>query len=131
FDRSTSILVVLELSVPGIRAARRALDVFERLHYTAVPDRVKLIVNRYSRSRALISLDQLAEALQNRAYATVENDYQRVFTSVNSGRPLSLDDPDAPAARDLVALAGKLINREAPEAPTPQRKGFFGRMANR
>jgi len=131
FDRSTSILVVLELSVPGIRAARRALDVFERLHYAAVPDRIKLIVNRFSRSRALISLDQLAEALQARAYATVENDYQRIFTSVNSGRPICLDDPDAPAARDIVALAGKLINREAPEAPAPQRKGLFGRMAHR
>jgi len=131
FDRSTSILVVLELSVPGIRAARRALDVFERLHYTMVPERVKLVVNRYSRSRALISLDQLAEALQTRAYHTVENDYQRIFTSVNSGRPLCLDDPDAPAARDIIALAGKLINREVPEAPPPPRKGFFGRMANR
>jgi pilus assembly protein CpaE len=131
FDRSTSILVVLELSVPGIRAARRAIDVFERLHYTMVPERVKLIVNRYSRSRALISLDQLAEALQSRAYHTVENDYQRIFTSVNSGRPLCLDDPDAPAARDIIALAGKLINREVPEAAPPPRKGFFGRMANR
>jgi len=131
FDRSTSILVVLELSVPGIRAARRALDVFDKLHYTVVPDRVKLIVNRYSRNRALISLDQLAEALQNRAYATIENDYQRIFTSVNSGRPLCLDDPDAPAARDIVALAGKLINKVAPEAPAPTKKGFFGRMANR
>src|SRR6266446_1262717 len=116
FDRSTSILVVLELSVPGIRATRRALDVFERLHYTAVPERVKLIVNRYSRSRGLISLDQLAEALQARPYHTIENDYQRIFTSVNAGRPLTLDDPDAPAARDIVALAGKLINREAPGA---------------
>src|SRR5439155_1043985 len=65
FDRSTSIVIVLELSVPGIRAARRALDVFERLRYTAVPDRVKLVVNRFSRSRALISLDELAEALQS------------------------------------------------------------------
>ncbi|HEY2924582.1 MAG TPA: P-loop NTPase, partial [Candidatus Eisenbacteria bacterium] len=130
FDRSTSILVVLELSVPGIRAARRALDVFERLHYTVVPDRVKLIVNRYSRSRALISLDQLAEALQNRAYHTIENDYQRIFTSVNAGRPLCLDDPDAPAARDITALAGKLVHREAPVAQ-PGRKGLFGRMTPR
>jgi len=131
FDRSTSILVVLELSVPGIRATRRALEFFERLHYTAVPDRVKLIVNRYSRTRALISLDQLADALQSRAYHTVENDYQRIFTSVNAGRPICVDDPDAPAARDIVSLAGKLINREAPDASPPLRKGFFGRMAHR
>ena len=131
FDRSTSILIVLELSVPGIRAARRALDVFERLRYTAVPDRVKMIVNRYSRSRALISLDELAEALQSRAYQTIENDYQRIFTSVNSGRPLCLDDPETPAARDLITLAGKLIGREAPAAVAGARRGLFGRMAPR
>src|SRR2546422_5973506 len=131
FDRSTSILVVLELSVPGIRAARRALDVFERLHYTMVPERVKLIVNRYSRSRALISLDQLSEALQNRAYHTIENDYQRIFTSVNAGRPLCLDDPDAPAARDITALAGKLVHRESPAAQPSPRRGLFGRMTPR
>jgi len=132
FDRSTSILIVLELSVPGIRAARRALDVFERLHYTDVPDRVKLVVNRYSRNRGLISLDQLFEAIQVRAYHTIENDYQRVFTSVNAGRPLCLDDPDSAAARDISALAGKLVNRDA---PVPQangaRRGLFGRMVAR
>lgn len=132
FDRSTSILVVLELSVPGIRAARRALEVFERLHYTVVPDRVKLIVNRYSRNRGLISLNQLFEALQNRAYHTIENDYQRVFTSVNAGRPLCLDDPESAAARDITALAAKLVNRK-PAAPQPAvgRRGLFGRMAAR
>lgn len=130
FDRSNSILVVLELSVPGIRAARRALDVFERLQYTAVPDRVKLIVNRYTRHKALISLDELAEALQNRAYHTIENDYQRIFTSVNSGRPLTLDDPEAPSSRDIIALAGKLIRREA-AAPAAARRGLFGRVAPR
>ena len=132
FDRSTSILIVLELSVPGIRAVRRAMEVFDRLHYMAVPDRVKLVVNRYSRNRGLISLDQLYDALQIRAYHTIENDYQRVFTSVNAGRPLCLDDPDSAAARDITALAGKLLNRET---PVPQangaRRGIFGRMAVR
>ncbi len=132
FDRSTSILVVLELSVPGIRAARRALDVFERLHYTVVPDRVKLVVNRYSRNRGLISLDQLFDALQTRAYHTIENDYQRVFASVNSGRPVCLEDPDSAAARDIAELAGKLINRPANRAqPKAARPGFFGRMGAR
>ena len=131
FDRSTSILMVLELSVQGIRAAHKALDVFDRLHYTAVPDRVKLIVNRYSKNRGLISLDQLAEALQSRAYHTIENDYQRTFTSVNAGRPLCLDDPESPAARDITALAGKLVNRVAPPAQPSPRRGLFGRMAPR
>ena len=132
FDRSTSILIVLELSVPGIRAARRAMEVFDRLHYMAVPDRVKLVVNRYSRNRGLISLDQLYDALQMRAYHTIENDYQRVFTSVNAGRPLCLDDPESAAARDRTALASKLLNRETPVPhANGARRGIFGRMAVR
>ena len=72
-----------------------------------------------------------AEALQSRAYQTIENDYQRIFTSVNSGRPLCLDDPETPAARDLITLAGKLIGREAPAAVAGARRGLFGRMAPR
>ena len=132
FDRSTSILVVLELSIAGIRAARRALDVFERLRYTSVPDRVKLVVNRYSRSHGSISLDQLYDAIQTRAFHTIQNDYQRVFTSVSAGQPLCQDDPDSAAAMDITALAGKLINREAAAIQTPRvRRGLFGRMAAR
>jgi len=134
FDRSSTILVMLELSIPSIRAARRALDVFDRLHYTSVPGRIQVVVNRYSGGREFITLAQLEETLQVRPFATIENDYRRVFASVNSGRPLCLDDPDTAAARDLSALAGKLLNREIAvktEEQRPVRRGLFGRMVTR
>ena len=134
FDRSSTILVMLELSIPSIRAARRALDVFDRLHYTSVPGRIQVVVNRYSGGREFITLAQLEETLQVRPFATIENDYRRVFASVNSGRPLCLDDPDSAAARDLSALAGKLLNRETAvktEEQRPVRRGLFGRMVTR
>jgi pilus assembly protein CpaE len=133
FDRSTTILVLAELSVPSLRAARRALDVFDRLHYTSVPGRVQLVVNRYSGGREFITLEQVHETLQIRPYATIENDYRRVFASVNSGRPVCLDDPDTAAARDLTALAAKLMNREtsAKREERPARRGLFGRMVAR
>jgi pilus assembly protein CpaE len=133
FDRSSTILVLVELSIPSIRAARRALDVFDRLHYTSVPGRVRVIVNRYAGGREFITLDQLQETLGVRAFATIENDYRRVFASVNSGRPFCLDDPESAAARDLSALAAKLLNRDTPVKPEdrPARRGIFGRMVSR
>jgi pilus assembly protein CpaE len=132
-DRSTTLLLLVELSIPSIRAARRALEVFDRLHFSDVPDRVKVVVNRYSGSRGFITLDQLFEALSVRAFHTIQNDYRRVFASVNAGRALCLDDPDAQAAKDIVSLAAKLVGREVPATPAEEsiRRGLFGRKVLR
>ena len=132
-DRSTTIVLLAELSIPSIRAARRALEVFDRLHFTDVPDRVKVVVNRYTGTRGFITLDQLFEALQVRAYHTVQNDYRRVFASANAGRALCLDDPDAQASKDIIALAAKLVGREVPATPAEEsiRRGLFGRKVLR
>jgi len=132
-DRSTSIALLVELSIPSIRAARRALEVFDRLHFTDIPGRVKLIVNRYSGARGFITLDQLFEAVQVRAFHTIQNDYRRVFASVNAGRALCLDDPDAPAAKDIISLAAKLVGKDVPVTPAEEtiRRGLFGRKVLR
>ena len=133
FDRSSTILVLVELSIPSIRAARRALEVFDRLHYTSVPGRVQVVVNRYAGGREFITLDQLQETLGVRPFATIENDYRRVFASVNAGRPFNLDDPESAAARDVSALAAKLLNRDTPvkTEDRPARRGLFGRVVSR
>lgn len=132
-DRSTTIALLVELSIPSIRAARRALEVFDRLHFTDVPGRVKVVVNRYSGTRGFITLDQLFEALQVRAFHTIQNDYRRVFASVNAGRALCLDDPDAQASKDIIALAAKMVGREVPVTPAEEsiRRGLFGRKVLR
>jgi len=133
-DRTTTILVVAELSIPSIRAARRAIEVLERLHFTDVPDRVRLVVNRYTGTRGFISIDQLTEAIQVRPFHCVANDYRRVFASVNAGPALCLDDPDSPAAKDIISLAAKLVGKEAPapQAEDTIRRGlFFGKRVLR
>ena len=133
-DRSTTILVVAELSIPSIRAARRAMEVLDRLHFTDVPDRVRLVVNRYTGTRGFISLDQLTEAIQVRPFHCVANDYRRVFASVNAGRALCLEDPESPAAKDIIALGAKLAGKEAPvpQAEDTIRRGlFFGKKVLR
>jgi pilus assembly protein CpaE len=132
-DRSSTIVLLAELSIPSIRAARRALEVFDRLHFTDVPDRVKVVVNRYTGTRGFITLDQLFEALQVRAFHTIQNDYRRVFASANAGRALCLDDPDAQVSKDIIAFAAKLVGREVPATPAEEsiRRGLFGRKVLR
>jgi pilus assembly protein CpaE len=132
-DRSTTILMVVELSIPSIRATRRALEVLEHLRFTEIQSRVQLVVNRYSGARGFITLDQLYEAVGMRASHTVHNDYRRVFASVNAGRAICLEDPVSPAAKDITAMAGRLIGRDTPATPVEDnlRRGFFGRKVLR
>ena len=42
FDRSSAIFLIVEFNIPSVRAARRSLDLFHKLNYLAVPDRVRI-----------------------------------------------------------------------------------------
>ncbi len=111
FDRSSTILLVTELSVPSARAARRALEVFQRLNYLVTPDRVRPVVNRYVESGS-ISLAQFEETLALPLAGRIANDYGAVSKAINLGRPLCEDAPDSRAARDLTALARLLAGAD-------------------
>jgi Flp pilus assembly CpaE family ATPase len=112
FDRSSTILLVTEMSLPSARAARRALEVFHRLNYLATPDRVRPIVNRFLDSGP-ISLPQFEEAVGMPIAKRIANDYAAVSAATNLGRPLCEDAADSRTARDLVALAKGLAGMES------------------
>jgi pilus assembly protein CpaE len=107
FDRSSTILLVTELSIPSARAARRAIEVFQRLNYLVTPDRVRPVVNRYLEPGP-ISLAQFEEALGMPIAARIANDYSAVSRAINLARPLCEDAPGSRATRDLMALARRV-----------------------
>jgi len=134
FDRSSTILLVTELSIPSARAARRAIEVFQRLNYLVTPDRVRPIVNRYLEPGP-ISITQFEDALGMPIAARIANDYAAVSRAINLARPLCEDAPSSRATRDLMALARRLagVGSEVAESdrvelnsePEPRRKGSF------
>lgn len=135
FDRSSTILLVAELSIPSVRAARRSLEIFSKLNYLATPDRVRLIVNRRT-DQSAVTPAQLEETLGLSVFGSVSNDFAAVSQSINLGRPLCAEPTESRAARDLQILARELspvpIEAEngAPEAAAPRRTGrlrLFGR----
>ncbi len=136
FDRSSVVLLVVELSIPSVRAAMRSLEIFHKLNYLAVPDRVRLVVNRRD-ERSALSLDQLEEMLGLKVYGTIANDYTAVSEAINLGKPLCGEGSESRAARDLMAIARKLspvhiesIHGETEPAASQRRPGrirLFGR----
>lgn len=118
FDRTSTIILLAELSVPSIRAARRSLDIFDRLNFLAVPDRVRVVVNRFTEQGA-VTAGQLEETLGLPVFASIANDFAAVSAAINLGRPLCNGKAEGRAARDIVALARKLAPGE-PAAGSPE-----------
>lgn len=134
FDRSSTILLVCGLNVPAVRSARRALDIFHKLNYLTTPDRVRLVINRYSGDGA-VSVAQIEDTLGQKIFATVANDYAAVSEAMNLGQPLCATEPSSRAGRDIEALARMLalgetapeIDEEAEIEPPRRRLRLFGR----
>ena len=134
FDRSSTIVLVTELRIPSARAARRAVEVFQRLNYLVTPDRVRPIVNRLVEPGP-IAVEQFEETLGLPVVARIANDYAAVSRAINLARPLIEDSPSSRATRDLLALARVLTGATPQSAPSdvvelgagaPQRKiGFW------
>ena len=133
FDHSSTILLVTELSIPSVRSARRSLEVFHKLNFLTMPDRVRLVVNRRSEQGA-ISIPQLEETLGMQVSGSIHNDYSAVSRAINLGRPLCAEGGESKAARDLATLARKLVTvggeaEAAVEVPVrkPTLMNLFGR----
>lgn len=133
FDRSSTIVLMAEPSIPSVRAARRSLEIFQKLNFLVSPDRVRLVVNRRGEQSA-ISIAQIEETLGMAVFGSISNDYQSVSMAINVGKPLCGEHSDSRAGRDINALARKLVPSESVEEPTaavpvkrPGRMRLFGK----
>jgi len=133
FDRTSTILLVCEPSIPSVRAARRSLEIFHKLNFMVAPDRVRLVVNRRS-DQSAIALPQLEETLGLPVFGSVTNDWAAVSMAINVGKPLCGGHTESRSGRDITALARKLVPSESIEEPLeavpakrPGRLRFFGK----
>jgi pilus assembly protein CpaE len=126
-DLADDILVVLTLDIPGIRATRRALKVFERLDYGR--DKIHVVVNRWSKGID-VQLQKVEAHLGEQLIGFVPNDYRKVMDSINLGRPLVQADPSSKITAEIKRIAALVSgNGHAPSGPT--RKKLFGTMFSR
>lgn len=128
-DRSNQIHLVLQASMPHVRAGRRLQEILASLAYP--PDRTRLVLNRYTRhgERARAALE---EVLGMRPYQVIPEDTETVSESMNHGVPVSKLSRNSTVSRSLLALANNIVSLSAgPESSRvrgePLLTRFFGR----
>ncbi len=117
------ILLVLTPDVPAVKNTWRRLQFIEKLGLD--PGRVRLVVDRWDKRTAAVTLDEIERNLGRKVDCTIAED-PRVMRSVNEGRLLREVDRKCPAALDVEAMVGLITEGEV----TVERKsgGLMSRL---
>ena len=130
-DRSAEIHMVLQASMPYVRAARRLQEMLVALAYS--PERLRLLLNRHRRhdERAASALEQV---LGRRPSHLIADDPQAAAEAVNLGEPLLKNARNSALTRSIQALAQSIVNQSTGVVPQKKRdepllSRLFGRSA--
>lgn len=128
-DRSDQIHLVLQASMPHVRAGRRLQEILVSLGYAA--DRTRLLLNRYARheERARAAMEQV---LGMRPYQVIPEDAAAVAEAINQGLPISKTGHKSGVSRSLQTLAANIAGRSAASGPGRAKgESLFARMLGR
>jgi pilus assembly protein CpaE len=96
-------LIVLQPMVKDLRVAKTMLSALVEHGMSA--DRIKPIVNRYSRRHQMITMEDAQEVLNGIPLGRLCNDFSGAVRGINYGKPLARAAPRSPLRRELVQLA--------------------------
>jgi pilus assembly protein CpaE len=123
FEQSDHILLMTDLTVPGVRATRRTIDLLGKLEIPL--QTVQLVVTQAT--PGAIELNDAARTIGKEPYLVVPNDQAAATQAMNTGAPLN-GKPTA-LSETIAELSGKLTGGEA--APAKRRGGLFRRIFTR
>lgn len=123
FEQSDHLLLVTDLTVPGVRAARRTMDMLEKLEIPM--QTVQLVVTQAT--QGAIDLADAARTIGKDPYLVVPNDQATANQAMNTGAPLN--GKQSALSEAIAELAGKLTGGDS--APTRRRGGLFRRIFTR
>jgi pilus assembly protein CpaE len=121
--------MVLQASMPYVRAARRLQDMLVSLAYS--PERLRLLLNRHRRhdERAASALEQV---LGKRPSHVIADDPHAASEAVNLGEPLLKVARNSALSRGVQALAQSIVNQSTGVVPQKkQGEPLLGRLFGR
>jgi len=109
---SDEVLVISELTVPALLAARSLSEEVEQALPTSVKPRI--VLNRLANRMfgAAPSLAEAERALQRKADGGISSDWDAAAASVNLGGPISQHRPKSKIVRDIDALVDRIVGHE-------------------
>ncbi|KLU23508.1 pilus assembly protein [Caballeronia mineralivorans PML1(12)] len=117
-DRSAEIHMVLQASMPYVRAARRLQEILVSLAYPA--DQLRVLVNRHRRQDERVR-SVLEQVLGKRPSHLIPDDPQVAYDAVNLGEPVLKTARNSPLAHSLQTLAQNIANHSAGVATADKR----------
>jgi pilus assembly protein CpaE len=121
FGVARSVLVVLQQSVLHVKNAARLIQILTK--ELGLPrDRIRIIVNRYSK-RSAVQLEDVRRTLDVPKVFAVPNHYELSLNSIDTAMPLFDLDKDGAVVRSLRELLTELGH-----LPRTQRTGLLGRL---
>ncbi|MFL9994056.1 AAA family ATPase [Paraburkholderia sediminicola] len=128
-DSSDQIHIVLQASMPHVRAGRRLQEILGSLGYAS--DQMRLVLNRYTRhaERARAALEQV---LGMRAWQVIPEDPVVVSDAMNQGLPISTTARHSGVSRSLQTLAENIVNGTSTSGQERARRtSVFSRLLGR
>jgi pilus assembly protein CpaE len=128
-DRSDEIHVVLQASMPHLRAGRRLQEILYSLGYGR--ERIRVLLNRHTRhgERMREAADTVLGA---KPFQVIPDDTRAVSEAVNQGLPIAVAAPGSAVTRSLRALAAGVasVDREG-AAARGRGESMFARLLGR
>lgn len=122
-DRANEICLVMQMTLPFIRDAKKLLSDFRALGYG--PDKIHLVVNRYE-AEPDITLKDIQHTLGVQVYRTIPNSYRNVAASVNQGVPIVRLAPRDSVSRALMEMVAVQLQQPTDAKPKSWLSGLRG-----
>jgi pilus assembly protein CpaE len=104
---SDFVLLISILSLPCLANLKKLLWTFQKLGFPR-QENSKIILNRYMK-KSLISLKEAEQALNQKIFWLVPNDYQTTMSAINQGKSLAAVDRGAEITRNFRELSSKFL----------------------
>jgi pilus assembly protein CpaE len=126
-ELATDVVLVSSLDVSSIRNLGKELDALDRVGL--LPPTRSFVLNR-SDARVGIEPSDVEAALGMRIDSAVPSSRAIPF-SMNQGRPIVIEEPSSPPARELTRFAHRFLDAGAKHAAPEPRSGFLRRRGDR
>lgn len=111
-DQSDMVIMVLEPTLVGLKAARRTLGLSKRLGHDQ--SKVHLVVNRFGSKSSLAKKD-VEKALGRDVMAWLDNDSRTLLEAGNAGRPALVGWPRSPWCKQVIKLSEIISGMAGPQ----------------
>jgi pilus assembly protein CpaE len=121
YETATDILLVTELTLPGLRDAMRILSSIEEVA-TGMP--VTVVANRAGGTQQAMPPKDFQKALGHKVEFLIPQDEKAFKQAANNGKPLVQADARGKTSKVLRSIAAKLSNEKEPAATKGQKKSW-------